>query len=49
MGDFNGDGIADVLWRNTGSGDVAEWLMNGGTVTQAPHVASGISLTWQIQ
>jgi beta-glucanase (GH16 family) len=27
--DFNGDGKADVLWRNSDSGDVYEWLLNG--------------------
>ena len=28
--DFNGDGKADFLWRDT-TGDVAIWLMNGTT------------------
>jgi hypothetical protein len=46
--DFNGDGTADVLWRNTGSGDVVAWLMNGGTVTQAPLLASSVPPAWQI-
>ena len=32
--DFNGDGKSDILWRNT-SGNVAAWLMNGGTVSQS--------------
>jgi FG-GAP-like repeat len=31
-GDFNGDGMADILWRDT-TGDVAIWLMNGATVS----------------
>ena len=29
-GDFNGDGKADILWRDT-SGDTAIWFMNGTT------------------
>ena len=29
VGDLNGDGKADILWRNTSTGDVYEWLMNG--------------------
>ncbi len=28
IGDFNGDGHADILWQNT-SGQVAIWEMNG--------------------
>ena len=33
VGDFNGDGIADIVWQNTASGNAALWLMNAnGTV-----------------
>ena len=32
IGDFNGDGDADILWRNS-SGSLAEWLMDGSTIT----------------
>jgi hypothetical protein len=28
-GDFDGDGFADILWRNTNSGQVVIWLLNG--------------------
>ena len=28
VGDFNGDGKADILWQND-SGQAAVWLMNG--------------------
>jgi len=35
VGDFNGDGRADILWRNNTNGAVNMWLMNGGTVTSA--------------
>ena len=31
IGDFNGDGDADILWRNS-NGSLAEWLMNGSTI-----------------
>jgi glucose/arabinose dehydrogenase len=30
--DFNGDGKADILWRNT-DGSIAIWLMDGATAT----------------
>ena len=29
VGDFNGDGNADILWRNKSTGMVVMWLMNG--------------------
>ena len=37
IGDFNGDGSSDVLWRND-NGSMAEWLMNGSQIiaSQAP-------------
>ncbi|TDR40857.1 VCBS repeat protein [Tahibacter aquaticus] len=28
-GDFNGDGFADLAWRNPSSGEIELWLMNG--------------------
>src|SRR5262249_13868527 len=31
-GDFSGDSEADILWRNTVSGVVNEWLMNGAVL-----------------
>ena len=31
-GDYNGDGTSDVLWRNTATGEVDTWLMNGGHI-----------------
>jgi probable HAF family extracellular repeat protein len=32
VGDFNGDGNSDLLWRND-NGTMAEWLMNGSKIT----------------
>ena len=49
LGDLDGDGKADLVWRGMQTGDVAVWLMNGVTVKQAPVVAAGVPLTWQIQ
>ncbi len=34
IGDFNGDGSSDILWRNA-NGSMAEWLMNGAQITQS--------------
>lgn len=33
IGDFNGDGNPDVLWRNSENSQVAVWLMNGANRT----------------
>jgi len=47
FGDFNGDGKADILWRNT-NGQVVEWFMNGANI-----IGSGsqgiVSADWQIE
>jgi ELWxxDGT repeat protein len=40
IGDFNGDGRKDILWRNT-SGEVTEWQMNGSTITSSGDLTSG--------
>ena len=32
-GDFNGDGKPDLVWRNSTSGRVIVWYMNGATLT----------------
>jgi hypothetical protein len=50
VADFNIDGKPDLLWRNTGTGDVAAWLMNGlSRIIHAP--LSPMALTdqgWQV-
>src|SRR5690242_8197502 len=46
--DVNGDTRDDLFWRNSQTGDVAVWLMNGGTVTSGPLVSAGVPLVWQI-
>jgi hypothetical protein len=37
VGDFNGDGHADVLWRQS-NGTIALWLMNDGSVTSSSAI-----------
>jgi kumamolisin len=46
-GDFNGDGRQDILWRDTQTGEVRIWYMNGSAIVSNDHVAT-ISLDWQI-
>ncbi len=44
--DFNRDGISDILWYNSGSGDVGDWL----TINDQPawQFISGSSAPWQV-
>jgi len=37
VGDFNGDGMADLMWRNS-SGAFAEWTMNRAVITSSSFV-----------
>ena len=32
-GDFSGDGLTDIVWRNQVTGDNVVWNMNGTTLT----------------
>jgi Tol biopolymer transport system component len=46
-GDFNGDGISDILFRSS-DGGVALWLMNSnGTLMSALGVGS-VAIAWSI-
>jgi len=47
VGDVNGDGKADILWRHT-SGSLYEWLLNG-TSTIGTGSPGGAGIDWQIQ
>src|SRR6185295_9060186 len=46
--DFDGDRKGDILWRNTTTGGVAVWLMNGGAVRSYPPVIS-VDKSWVVQ
>jgi FG-GAP-like repeat len=48
-GDFNGDGKADILWRNT-DGSTNIWEMNGNSVlsTGAINPYAVVSNDWKI-
>ena len=46
--DADGDGRADIYWRNTEDGRVSAWLMDGLTVKQG-EVFSNVPLEWQVQ
>ena len=46
-GDFTGDGIGDVVWRNL-NGDVMTWQMNGPQIGQATIVGN-VGNEWHMQ
>jgi hypothetical protein len=46
-GDFDGDGNADLLWRNTGSGNTIVWLMDG-TAKLAGQSIGAPPVAWQV-
>jgi Tol biopolymer transport system component len=45
--DLDGTGTADLLWRNSHSGEVAVWLMEGGKMG-ASSTLGGVPQDWQI-
>src|SRR5262249_51625872 len=47
--DFNGDGTGDILWRDTTTGQVAEWKMsNGAIAANGVSVIGSAANNWQI-
>ncbi|KJU84021.1 hypothetical protein MBAV_003785 [Candidatus Magnetobacterium bavaricum] len=47
MGDFNGDGKSDILWRNSVNDMVYIWLMDGTTIASYDLTAKA-GPQWQI-
>jgi hypothetical protein len=45
--DFDGTGTSDIVWRQTGSGSVALWMINGGTLAQAASIGT-VPSNWSI-
>jgi FG-GAP-like repeat len=49
-GDLNGDGSADIVWRNTTDGSVAAWLMHGTILLGAATLNySPVDTRWKIR
>ena len=46
-GDFNGDCKGDILWRNSTTGQLALWLMNGTTIASSAYLPAVSG--WNIQ
>jgi hypothetical protein len=47
-GDFNGDGMTDIVWSNSTSGQLVIWLMNGASMLGGGSLG-GAASPWQIQ
>ena len=47
-GDFNDDGMSDILWQNRATGWVGIWLMNGSTIASSNFVFQVTDLNWQV-
>ncbi len=50
IGDFNGDGRDDLLWRNGSTGQTTDWLgqANGSFIGNDANALSTIGSTWQV-
>ncbi len=40
VGDFNGDGSPEILWKNSVTGEVVEWSMSGAAARNLPLIAA---------
>jgi hypothetical protein len=47
-GDFNGDGRADILWRNDSTGETYVLLMDGLSVANEGYLRTVANLNWDI-
>ena len=46
-GDYNGDGKADIVWRNAGTGDTYLYLLSGMSITGEGYVRN-VPAPWTI-
>jgi hypothetical protein len=49
MGDLDGDGKADLVWRHGGNGQNLAWMMNGTAVRSLATLTAVTDLGWQVQ
>lgn len=48
MGDFDGDGVSDVFWRNMTNGQNYLYLMTNGSTIKLEGLLNTVGLLWQI-
>jgi hypothetical protein len=49
LGDFNGDGRADILWRNASTGENYVYLMNGRSISEQGYLRTVSDQSWRVQ
>ncbi len=49
VGDFNGDGKADILWHHQQRGEVYVWFMDGTTFLSDQYIRTVQEIEWQIE
>jgi hypothetical protein len=48
--DFNSDGMFDLLWRNSASGQLTAWYMNGPTITSSRSLTpAAVGVDWTLR
>ena len=47
-GDYNNDGMADILWHNNVTGQVVMYLMDGATISSKPVIVTVSDTNWKI-
>jgi len=48
VGDFDGNGRADILWRNTSTGENYIYLMAGTTISAEGYIRTVADQSWQV-
>jgi hypothetical protein len=48
IGDFNGDGKSDILWRNSTTGENYIYMMNGMAIANEGYIRSVADRNWQV-
>jgi hypothetical protein len=48
VGDFSGDGKSDILWRNSSTGMVTMWIMNGTNMTNWAVIVGSGNTDWTV-
>ncbi|MBF0538319.1 MAG: VCBS repeat-containing protein [Nitrospirae bacterium] len=49
MDDFNGDGKSDIVLRNSKTGDIVMWLMDGARIASTDFVLRSMPSDWQLR